>query len=66
MGEEIGGGEIRYTEYSARHLGDLLPMWRASFERAVGITDPHPLEEQRAYFLREVVPNYYIRVATAE
>jgi len=38
-------------------------MWRASFEEAVGIIDPHPIEEQRAYFVREVPPLNTIRVA---
>ena len=39
-------------------------MWRTSFERGVGITDWHPLEDQRAYLLREVLPNHDVRVAT--
>jgi ribosomal protein S18 acetylase RimI-like enzyme len=38
-------------------------MWRASFEEAVGIIDPHPLEEQRAYLQHEVVPHNSVRVA---
>ena len=38
-------------------------MWRASFEEAVGIVDPHPLEEQHAYLRREVLPCNSVRVA---
>ena len=38
-------------------------MWRASFERGVGIVDPHPLGEQRAYFLSEVLPRHDVRLA---
>jgi GNAT superfamily N-acetyltransferase len=38
-------------------------MWRASFEKGVGITDPHPLAEQRAYFQREILPCNSVRVA---
>jgi len=44
---------------------ELIAMWRASFEEAVGIIDPHPIEEQRAYFVREVLPLNTIRVATS-
>ena len=38
-------------------------MWRASFEAGVGIVDPHPLSQQRRYFLDEVVPKYAVRLA---
>jgi GNAT superfamily N-acetyltransferase len=44
-------------------LDELLPMWRESFEFGVGITDPHPLAEQRAYFWSEVAAKNTIRVA---
>ena len=54
---------LAIVEFRIDLLAELLPMWRASFEEAVGITDPHPLEEQRDYFLREVVPRNSIRVA---
>ena len=46
-----------------RHLDELVPLWRASFEDGVGVTDPHPLAEQRAYLLREVLPQHTARVA---
>ena len=49
--------------YDDAHLDALVPMWRAAFEGGVGIVDPHPLEEQRAYFLREVLPRCDVRVA---
>ena len=38
-------------------------MWRESFEHGVGITDPHPLDEQVAYFEREVHPHNRVRLA---
>ena len=38
-------------------------MWRASFETGVGIADPHPLSEQRRYFLTEVLPRNTVRLA---
>jgi GNAT superfamily N-acetyltransferase len=38
-------------------------MWRASFEWAVGVTDPHPVQEQTAYLLDHVVPSHRVVVA---
>lgn len=55
--------QVRIAEFHAELADELLCMWRASFEEAVGITDPHPLEEQRAYFEREVIPHNSVRVA---
>ena len=49
--------------FDASSVDELVSMWRASFETGVGIKDPHPLEEQRAYLLREVLPNHDVRVA---
>lgn len=49
--------------YSPDRLAELLPMWRESFEFGVGIVDPHPLAEQQAYFLAEVLPKHEVRLA---
>ena len=38
-------------------------MWRESFEFGVGVTDPHPITEQIAYFDTEVLPNNSVRLA---
>src|SRR5574337_662120 len=46
-------------------LDALVRMWRESFEYGVGITDPNPLEDQMAYFEREVRPNNRVRIARA-
>ena len=54
---------VQLVPLADRHLDALVPLWRASFEDGVGIVDPHPLAEQRAYLLREVVPQYVARVA---
>lgn len=48
--------------YADADAPELVRMWRASFEHGVGITDPHPIEEQLQYFLREVVPAHVVRV----
>jgi GNAT superfamily N-acetyltransferase len=54
---------VHIAEFRADLAEELVPMWRASFEEAVGITDPHPLEDHHAYFMREVVPRNSVRVA---
>ena len=51
------------VEFDARRLDQLVPMWRASFEGGVGIVDPHPIEEQRQYFIDEVLPRNDVRFA---
>ena len=39
---------------------------RARFEHGVGVRDPHPLEDQLAYFRSQVVPRYEVHVAVRE
>lgn len=51
------------VEFQPEHTDALVAMWRASFQQGVGIVDPHPIEEQRNYFLNEVVPNNCVMVA---
>jgi hypothetical protein len=51
------------SSYTASRLEDLLRLWRESFEYGVGVTDPHPLEEQRTFFLSEVLPKNSVRLA---
>lgn len=54
---------ILIRPYASEYLGALVPMWRRSFEYGVGVTDPNPLDEQRAYFLEQVLPHNEVRVA---
>jgi ribosomal protein S18 acetylase RimI-like enzyme len=54
---------IVLSEFDAARAGELVRMWRASFERGVGIVDPHPIHEQHDYLAREVVPNNSVRIA---
>jgi GNAT superfamily N-acetyltransferase len=56
-------GELRIVEFADEHAGELVLMWRESFEAGVGIVDPHPIEEQRWHLMKEVVPNNTVRVA---
>jgi ribosomal protein S18 acetylase RimI-like enzyme len=50
--------------YSSEHRSELIRLWRASFEEAVGIIDPHPLSEQERFFDDEVVPRNSVIVVT--
>ena len=52
------------SEYEDRVLDELVALWRASFEAGVGITDPHPLADQRRHFLERVLPANTVRIAT--
>jgi len=51
------------VEFEARRLNQLVLMWRASFEAGVGIVDPHTVDEQRQYFLTQVLPRNNVRLA---
>jgi GNAT superfamily N-acetyltransferase len=54
---------VTLAEYRDECLDELVPMWRGSFESGVGVRDPHPLAEQRQYFLAEVRPRNAVRLA---
>ena len=53
-------------QYDACRLDELILMWRASFDAGVGVIDPHPLSEQRCYFLTEVLPRNEVRLAVQQ
>lgn len=53
------------VEFDPRYVDDLVRMWRASFETAVGVVDPHPIEDQKRYFMQEVLPHNTVQVARA-
>jgi GNAT superfamily N-acetyltransferase len=53
-------------EYEPSWLDELVVMWRESFENGVGVTDPHPLHEQKQYFLTEVLPRNAVRLAVLD
>jgi ribosomal protein S18 acetylase RimI-like enzyme len=54
---------ISVEDFRSSELDPLVRMWRESFEFGVGITDPNPLQDQLAYFEREVRPNHRVRLA---
>jgi GNAT superfamily N-acetyltransferase len=41
----------------------VIGLWRASFEHGVGVRDPHPLEQQAAFFAEQVLPKHRVLVA---
>jgi ribosomal protein S18 acetylase RimI-like enzyme len=51
-------GTLKAVDYSEQRAPELVRMWRSSFERGVGVVDPHPLEAQLAFLQREVVPQH--------
>jgi GNAT superfamily N-acetyltransferase len=53
-------------DYREEWLVELVQLWRASFERGVGVQDPHPIEAQRRYFGEHVVPAQRVTVAFVE
>ena len=57
--------DVVFVDFLPEHADELVVMWRASFEQAVGVADPHSVEEQRQYLLHEVVPKNEVRVALA-
>lgn len=57
---------MRLEEFRPHRADELVRMWRESFEHGVGVSDPHPLEEQRQYLTDKLAPNNIIRVALLE
>ncbi len=55
--------DLRVEDFDPAEAVPLAVMWRASFEFGVGITDPHPIEEQITFLLEDLVPNNTVRVA---
>ena len=54
------------VDYLPEHGPELVKMWRESFERAVGVVDPHPLPEQLRYLEEKVVPDNRVLVVLEE
>ena len=57
---------LELVEYDASSLERLLRLWREAFEFGVGVIDPHPLSEQREYFLAQVLPQHRVTLAVRE
>lgn len=63
---DSGMRDILVVDYSPEHGPELVKMWRESFERAVGVIDPHPLSEQLRYLEEKVVPESSVLVVLEE
>jgi len=57
---------LELVEYEASYLDRLVRLWREAFEFGVGVTDPHPLADQREYFVSQVVPANRVTLALLE
>jgi ribosomal protein S18 acetylase RimI-like enzyme len=57
---------IVVVDYIPSHAHELVRMWRDSFERALGIVDPHPLAEQQQYLEELVVAENRVHVVLDE
>lgn len=53
---------FRLITYDVKHADELVRMWRASFERAVGVKDPHDFESQIQYLNTTVLPEHRVRL----
>lgn len=58
--------DITIVEYAPEHARELVLMWRESFERAAGVIDPHPIDEQIEYLVQKVVPENRVRVVISK
>ncbi|HEX7157108.1 MAG TPA: GNAT family N-acetyltransferase, partial [Burkholderiaceae bacterium] len=54
---------MRIVEVQEQDTSELVQMWRASFEHGVGVTDPHPIEEQIDFLWHHLAPAHRLRVA---
>jgi ribosomal protein S18 acetylase RimI-like enzyme len=55
--------DVLIVDYSPEYGREVVAMWRESFERAVGVRDPHPVEEQlRALEEKIVMENRVVLV----
>ena len=54
---------LRFAPFEVTMADALVPMWREAFEYGVGIVDPNPIEDQRAYLFAHVLPEHAISVA---
>lgn len=62
MSGDAAARTILVSEYDPADARAIVELWRASFEHGVGIIDHHPIEEQLAAFVGDVVPNNRVRV----
>jgi len=57
---------LELIEHEASYLDRLVRLWREAFEFGVGVTDPHPVADQREYFVSQIVPANRVTLALLE
>ena len=62
MAEAQSSG-IELAAFEPAQVDDLISMWRQAFEHGVGIIDPHPIAEQKQYFVDKVLPGHAVTCA---
>ena len=55
--------KLAIVDFDAARTDEVVRLWRESFQFGVGVTDPHPIEDQREHFTASVVPNNEVRMA---
>jgi GNAT superfamily N-acetyltransferase len=64
--ETMPAPPVRLLEFDESWLDELSLVWPAALEAALGMVDPHPVEQHRPYFLTEVLPRTSVRLATLD
>lgn len=54
--------DVDIVEYSHRYGRELVKMWRDSFERAVGVANLHPFDEQLQFLEERLATEYRVVV----
>ncbi len=58
--------DVIVVEYLPQYGPELVQMWRNSFERAVGVNNPHPVEDQLRFLNEELSLSHSVLVALEE
>lgn len=57
---------VSFVEYLPKFGPELVHMWRDSFERAVGVSNPHPIEDHLRFLDEELSRSHAVVVALEE
>ena len=57
---------MEIVDFTTKYGPELVRMWRDSFEQAVGVVDPHSLDEQLRFLEEKVVPQNQVLVVLDE
>ena len=57
---------VKIVDFDSGRTDELVRLWRESFEFGVGVVDPHPISDQRDYFVNTVVAHNAVRMAVLD